>query len=629
MQLADNKERGQNRLLVFLLAWKDLGHEWILSLCLVMAVTAVLGPIFILFGLKFGSMELLRNRLIEDPRNREVRPTASAHYEKQWFTETAARPDVSFVIPMTRQISTAVHACLVQQGGETCHDKGANIDLLATAANDPLLLENSGQVPRQDQCALTVTAAEKLGASEGAILNITVKRVIGGKYEKVHRHLKVSSVLDARAGMIPAIFVQLPMLEAVEQYKDGAAVPAYGWPGKARGAYPLFDGVVIWSPTPLSLVEQLRLKSKSGFSDIAALTSAELTEKTAIRMDKEGQCYLLTTRKKGVGGANVQTIVHRLRGKNARVFPWVRPLAATITREDSSEQKIILKTLGYGAKASGQLALSPQTFWEDLTKQPQAHWLVALSPQQSPEEKQQLTLTVHQGEHSLQLPITLHGQLSRETQEIYIPAELGGILRLLAERQIGFLPETEKFVLARQGYAGFRLYAASIDQVADLEEDFTGQGISVTTQAERIRDVKELNYYLTLIFWIITAAAALGGAATLAASLYGSVERKRREIAVLRLLGFSQMRLLAFPLYQGILLSLGGLVVAAGFFYLLAGLINHLFAHMIRENESLCTLAPIHLVWFFAGIICIAIVAAIGAAWRVTRLELVEALRDE
>ncbi len=69
--------------------------------------------------------------------------------------------------------------------------------------------------------------------------------------------------------------------------------------------------------------------------------------------------------------------------------------------------------------------------------------------------------------------------------------------------------------------------------------------------------------------------------------------------------------------------------MAAGFFYLLAGLINHLFAHMIRENESLCTLAPIHLLCFFAGIIAIAMVAAIGAAWRVTGLELVEALRDE
>ncbi|PIE65780.1 MAG: hypothetical protein CSA26_02380, partial [Desulfobacterales bacterium] len=208
---------------------------------------------------------------------------------------------------------------------------------------------------------------------------------------------------------------------------------------------------------------------------------------------------------------------------------------ATISTKAIAEQKITLKTLGYTHKASEKLAISPQTSWDDLADQPQERWLIAVSPQQNPKEKQPATLTVHQGENSLQLPITLHGILGEDTEEIYIPSEFGGILRLLADRQIEFLAESQKFVLARQGYAGFRLYTATIDQVAALEEDLARQGIAVTTQAERIRDVKELNYYLTLIFWIITAAAAIGGAATLAASLYGSVERKRREIAVWRL----------------------------------------------------------------------------------------------
>ncbi len=629
METTEKRSRQHTRGIVLRLAWRDLCHEWILSLCLVMAITAVLGPIFILFGLKFGSMELLRNRLVEDPRNREVRPVASARYDQQWFADTAARKDVSFIIPMTRQISTAVSACVLNNNnGQDCKDRGTSIDLLPTAENDPLLLENGGNIPAEEQCVLTTTAARKLGATQGDILKITVKRVIGGKYEKVQRQMKVTSVLDSRAGAVSAMFVSLAMLEAVEQYKDGGSVPTYGWPGKSRRAYPLFDGVIIWTPSPLSILDQLRLKSKTGFSDINLVTAKELAEQTGISIGTEGNSYLLTTRKKAVSRVNVETVIHRLRGKSARVFPWIRPINAEITTAGNNGQQIELASLGYSEKDAGKLAISPAAYWNDLAGKPQSAWLTGFTKENA-QKKQTVHLGVRQGNNSLTLPLTLYGDVTEITRRIYIPAELGGILRLLADRQIAFIPESKKFVLARQGYAGFRLYTTTIDQVDSLRQDFESRGIGVNTQAERIRDVKELNYYLTLIFWIITAAAAIGGAATLAASLYGSVERKRREIAVLRLLGFSRTRLLAFPLYQGILLGLGGLAVAAGFFYLLAGLINHLFADMIRANESLCTLAPVHILWFLGGIIIIAMVAAIGAAWRVTRLELVEALRDE
>ena len=62
------------------LAWADLKHEWVLSLCLFLAVAAVVGPLLLLFGLKNGTMETLRGRLLEDPRNREIRPMVSRSF---------------------------------------------------------------------------------------------------------------------------------------------------------------------------------------------------------------------------------------------------------------------------------------------------------------------------------------------------------------------------------------------------------------------------------------------------------------------------------------------------------------------------------------------------------------------
>ena len=53
------------------LAVADLRHEWILNLCMILALAAVLAPLLLLLGLKHGTITTLRDRLVEDPVNRE------------------------------------------------------------------------------------------------------------------------------------------------------------------------------------------------------------------------------------------------------------------------------------------------------------------------------------------------------------------------------------------------------------------------------------------------------------------------------------------------------------------------------------------------------------------------------
>ena len=63
--------------IVWRLSGTDLQHEWLLTGCLIMAVAAVLSPLLLIFGLKYGTIDTLRTRLVQDPRNREIRPMAS------------------------------------------------------------------------------------------------------------------------------------------------------------------------------------------------------------------------------------------------------------------------------------------------------------------------------------------------------------------------------------------------------------------------------------------------------------------------------------------------------------------------------------------------------------------------
>lgn len=139
-------------------------------------------------------------------------------------------------------------------------------------------------------------------------------------------------------------------------------------------------------------------------------------------------------------------------------------------------------------------------------------------------------------------------------------------------------------LLSRGGYAGFRLYARTIDQVEPVQKLLEDQGITVHTEKER------LDKYTTLIFWLIAAVGVIGGISALTASLYASVERKKREMNMLRLLGLLKREIVLFPVFQGLLLSSGGLVLAGLVFILVAAVINRLFSAHLRTAESLCTL---------------------------------------
>ena len=64
------------------LAYRDFAHERRISLCFVLALMAVLAPLLILFGLKFGLVDTLAQRLVESPANREVLAVGSRQYRR-------------------------------------------------------------------------------------------------------------------------------------------------------------------------------------------------------------------------------------------------------------------------------------------------------------------------------------------------------------------------------------------------------------------------------------------------------------------------------------------------------------------------------------------------------------------
>ncbi|WP_295458274.1 FtsX-like permease family protein [uncultured Thiodictyon sp.] len=395
------------------LAYRDFTHERRISLCFVLALMAVLAPLLILFGLKFGLVDTLAQRLIQSPSNREVLPVGSREYDQAWFDRIGARPDVAFLVPNTRRIAATLSRV---QNPATGRDLPV-LSMIPTGAGDPLLATDMAAPTGLAELVLTAGAARKLGAVPGNRLMARIDRRRGGRDESTVWEVVVTGVLPAGALAEEAALVPLPLLVATEDYRDGSAVPALGWEGA--------------------------------------------------------------------------------------------------------------------------------------------------------------------------------------------PPRTGA-----------------------RSFARFRLYATSIYAVAGLAADLTADGVEVRTQAVEIAAMQGLDRNLTRVFWLIALIGSLGFLASLAANLLANVERKRRELAVVRLIGFPTRSLILFPVAQAMLVALLGAATALLIYLPVAMALNSWFADSLRAGESICRLLPSHLLLALTATLLGAAAAAAWAGWRVARIEPAEGLRD-
>jgi len=91
------------------LAWADLRHDLLVSLCQVVLVVAVTAPLLLLFALKNGVATSLIEELERDPETLRLRPVGSYRLGPEFFAALAARPESGFLVPSTRPIAAQIY----------------------------------------------------------------------------------------------------------------------------------------------------------------------------------------------------------------------------------------------------------------------------------------------------------------------------------------------------------------------------------------------------------------------------------------------------------------------------------------------------------------------------------------
>ena len=199
----------------------DLMHDRRVSFFIMASIVAVVAPLLLLFGLKFGIVSQMRAELIADPRNLEIRMLGSAKLDDAWFAQFKKTPGLGFVQPMTRSLNTI--GDLYVDGRHFIE----NAELIPTGQGDPVL--NSITTPlHKDEVVLTASAALRLGVKEGDVLRLRVARIFENRSERAQIPLRVVGVLPATAFSRPAAFLLLPLLVDIEDFRDGFKVEGSG-----------------------------------------------------------------------------------------------------------------------------------------------------------------------------------------------------------------------------------------------------------------------------------------------------------------------------------------------------------------------------------------------------------------
>ncbi len=177
-------------------------------------------------------------------------------------------------------------------------------------------------------------------------------------------------------------------------------------------------------------------------------------------------------------------------------------------------------------------------------------------------------------------------------------------------------------------YPSFRLFTHSIYQVEDLVNELQQQGIRVKSNTSEIKTIQSIDKNLSVIFWIIACVGAVGFSLSLGASLWANVDRKKKDLSVLRLVGFQGGKIILFPVLQSFYTGILGWLVAVLLYLVTETMINGVLAPELGIESALCFLLPEHFFWALALTLCTAVFAAILGGYRASNIEPSDGLRD-
>ena len=181
---------------------------------------------------------------------------------------------------------------------------------------------------------------------------------------------------------------------------------------------------------------------------------------------------------------------------------------------------------------------------------------------------------------------------------------------------------------SRTHFANARVYAADLDAEAGLAAAMRADGIEIRTQSEKIQLVRAFDDTLSFVFHVIAVIGSLGCTRALGGALRVNVDRKRRDLALLRLFGFRNATVVMVPLTQSLAIASGGFLLAYGAYLTGAITFNQVLGANLADRGYVCHLEGPDLLTAALVTLFIALAAAVAGGYHASRIEPAESLRE-
>lgn len=205
------------------LAVKSILRQPRRHLIAVLGIISVLTPLMLMWGMKVGLVSRLMTELRSAPSNLEVRLKGDYLLDETKLVEIKALDGLGFAIPTARILATRAFASLEDGARRT------PVSLLPTAPGDPLLKEAARDVGPAT-AVISRSLADRLGVTSGGFIEISSVR--RERSENLRVGLRVQGIVAAEGIGGQWVFVDPALVQSVEAFIDGYAVPQYNVPGK-------------------------------------------------------------------------------------------------------------------------------------------------------------------------------------------------------------------------------------------------------------------------------------------------------------------------------------------------------------------------------------------------------------
>jgi putative ABC transport system permease protein len=176
---------------------------------------------------------------------------------------------------------------------------------------------------------------------------------------------------------------------------------------------------------------------------------------------------------------------------------------------------------------------------------------------------------------------------------------------------------------------GFRLHVRNLRDVLVLDAALRAEDIPVESRADEVGALFGMDRALTVLFALLAGLGGVGYLVSLGVSLYATVERKIRELSLLRLAGFRRGDLVLFTLVQAGLTGAAGAAVASALALGLQAALNRLWplAESGGAPAALSVIEAPHILLALLGTVAGAALAAAFAGLRAARVHPAEGVR--